>query len=70
LIRVGDTVFSASGQFGIPVPMVIGRISAIEENPKKRLVYDLLVEPVVSIDRLTEVYVIPAVPVGALTLAP
>jgi cell shape-determining protein MreC len=62
-IRVGDLVFSAPGQFGLPVPIVIGKIVEIKENPQKRLVLTLTVEPMMSVDVLREVFIIPLVPV-------
>ncbi len=61
-IQLGDYVYSAPAQFGLPHPMVIGRVSSIEADPKRRLVYDVRVEPAVEIDRLRDVHVIPLIP--------
>jgi cell shape-determining protein MreC len=61
-IRAGDLVFSAPGQLGLPSPLVIGKIAELQEDPKKRLVYGLLVEPVVAVDQLRDVFVVPLVP--------
>jgi len=61
-IRIGDLVFSAPGQFGIPVAMVVGRVTQIKEKPDKRLVGDVIVKPVVDIDRLEDIWVIPSSP--------
>jgi len=61
-IQPGDLVFSSPGQLGLPGPMLIGKVSRLEEDPKKRLVYNLIVEPMVKLDDLREVYLIPLVP--------
>jgi len=58
-IKVGDLVYTSPDQFGLPAPMVVGRITEITENPLKRLVYNLVVEPLVTIDQLHDVFVIP-----------
>jgi len=65
-IRVGDLVFSAPGQFGIPVSMVVGRVDSFKEKPDKRLVGDVIVKPVVDIDRLEDIWVIPASPASVV----
>lgn len=61
-IEVGDFVFSAPGQLGLPSPMVIGKVSRLSEDARKRLVYNVEVSPLVSCDELQEVFVIPIVP--------
>lgn len=61
-IRVGDYVCSAPGQLGLPEPMVIGRVVAIEADPKERLVYDVVVESTISLDAVRHVHVIPLIP--------
>jgi len=61
-IQVGDLVLSAPGRLGLPRPLVIGRITGLEENHKKRLVVSLLVEPVVAIEEIRDVLIIPLVP--------
>ncbi|HVP13077.1 MAG TPA: rod shape-determining protein MreC [Phycisphaerae bacterium] len=61
-IRVGDLICSAPGQLGLPTPLVIGRISRLEQNPKKRLVYTVAVEPAATIADIREVFVIPIIP--------
>lgn len=61
-ISVGDLVLSEPGQMGLPEPLVVGRIVELQENPRKRLVYTLIVEPVVELGRVREVFVIPLVP--------
>jgi len=63
-VKVGDLVFSAPGQFGIPVSMVVGKVIEIQQKPEKRLVADVVVAPVVDIDRLQNVWVIPSTPAG------
>jgi cell shape-determining protein MreC len=62
LFEVGDLVFSAAGQLGLPSPMLIGKVARLIEDPKKRLVYNVEVEPLVSCEDLREVFVIPVVP--------
>lgn len=61
-IKLGDLVFSAPGQLGLPMPLVIGKIVEFKEDPKKRLVVSLVVEPSVTIEQLREVLIIPLVP--------
>lgn len=61
-IRLGDLVLTAPGQLGLPLPLTIGKISAIEENPSKRLVYHLSVEPMVNVGELRDVFIVPIVP--------
>ena len=58
-IKVEDLVYTAPGHLGLPTPMAVGRVAKITENPRKRLVYHLEVEPLVSIDELQDVFVIP-----------
>ncbi len=65
-IRVGDLVLSAPGQLGLPEPLVIGKIAEFIEDPRKRLVVDLVIEPAVSIDQLREVLIIPLIPLDHL----
>jgi cell shape-determining protein MreC len=60
-IRTGDFVFSAPGQLGLPSPMVVGRVARMAEDPRKRLVYNLTVEPVVRLEEVRQVYVSPLV---------
>ncbi len=67
-IRVGDLVYSAPGQLGLPVPMAIGRIIEITENPKKRLVHTLTIEPLVTLDELRDVFIIPVIPAETLQI--
>lgn len=67
-VKIGDLVFSAPGQFGIPVSMVVGKVVEILQKPEKRLVADVIVAPVVEIDRLEDVWVIPSSP--AVSKAP
>ncbi len=61
-IKPGDVVFSAPEHLGLPVPLAIGRVESVEGNPKKRLVYDVHVVPVVSLKELRDVYIISTVP--------
>lgn len=61
-MRIGDLVFTAPGGLGLPVPMVVGKITALEQNPKKRLVYNVIVEPAISIGEIRDVFVIPLLP--------
>ncbi|MCG8408585.1 MAG: hypothetical protein MI923_25565 [Phycisphaerales bacterium] len=61
-IQIGDYVCSAPGQLGLPEPMVIGRVIAIEADPKQRLVFDVIVEPAVSMNEVRHVHVIPLIP--------
>ena len=67
-IRLGDLVFSAPGQLGLPVPLIIGRVAAFETNPKTRLVHTVVVEPAVEIEDVRDVYIIPIVPVSRLAI--
>ena len=61
-IDVGDLVFSAEGQLGLPSRMVIGKVARLSEDARKRLVYNVEVAPLVSCGDLQEVFVIPVVP--------
>lgn len=67
-IRVGDLVYTAPGQIGLPVPMAVGRVAEFTENPQKRLVHTLIVEPLVKIDDIGDVFIIPMVPVETLRI--
>jgi len=68
-IGVGDLVFSAPGQLGLPTPMVMGRVTSVAENPRKRLVYNVEVEPIVKVEDVSEVYIIPLVPAHPVPVA-
>jgi cell shape-determining protein MreC len=68
LISTGDLVYSAPGQIGLPRPMLLGKIITMEENARKRLVYDLSVEPVAKADDLHEVYIVPLVPIENMSI--
>jgi cell shape-determining protein MreC len=61
-IRAGDLVLTAPGQLGLPVPLTIGKVAAIEENPRKRLVYHLSVDPLVAVGEIRDVFIVPLVP--------
>ena len=61
-IRVGDYVYSAPGQLGLPAPMVIGRVTQIVEDPSRRLVYDVVVSSSIRLDEVRTVSVIPLIP--------
>ena len=63
-IRIGDYVCSAPGQLGLPEPMVIGRVAEMEENHRKRLVYNVIVEPAVGLDDIRHVHLIPLLATG------
>ena len=63
-IRIGDLVMTAAGLAGMPVSMAVGCVSRFESDPEERLVYDLIVEPLVPRDRIDYVYIIPLVPTG------
>jgi cell shape-determining protein MreC len=67
-IRQGDYVVSAPGVLGIPSPMAVGRIAELTDDPRRRLVYDLIVEPIVDIDALREVFIIPLVPIKSVPI--
>lgn len=67
-IQIGDNVYSAPDQFGIPVQMVIGTVVRFEEDPRERLVFNVIVKPLVKADGLEEVYVIPTVPTGRIPM--
>ncbi|MEK6644355.1 MAG: rod shape-determining protein MreC [Planctomycetota bacterium] len=62
-ISVGDLVFCAPGQLGLPQPLLIGRVSKMSEDARKRLVYNIEVEPIKATDDLRDVFVIPLVPI-------
>jgi hypothetical protein len=47
---------------------VIGKVTAIEENIRKRLVYNVSVEPIVKRDSLHELYIVPLVPIENLSI--
>ena len=61
-IKVGDYVCSAPGQLGLPQPMVIGRVTEISRDPRRRLVFDVVVAPAIDIDQVRHVNVIPLIP--------
>ena len=61
-LQVGDLVFSAPGQLGLPRPLVIGKVVELKEDLKKRLVVSLIVEPVVTMDQVRDVFVVPLIP--------
>lgn len=61
-IRVGDLVLTAPGQLGLPVPLTIGKITQVVENPHKRLVYHLTVRPLIDVGDLRDVFIVPIVP--------
>lgn len=61
-IRVGDFVTSEPGKLGLPVPLVIGRVTEIRQDPKERLVYDVIVESTINRDDIRYVHVIPRIP--------
>lgn len=61
-IRIGDLVTSSPGEMGLPVPLVIGRVVEIRQDPKQRLVYDVIVEAGAARDSIRYVHVIPLVP--------
>jgi len=63
-IRIGDLVMTAPGLPGMPVSLAVGRVTRFESDPEKRLVYDVIVEPLVPRDRIDDVYIIPLVPTG------
>lgn len=67
-IRIGDLVFSTPGQLGLPEPLVVGKVIELREDPKKRLVVSLLVEPAVAIDEIRDVFIIPLTPVDRLPI--
>lgn len=60
-IRVGDLVYSAPGQLGLPVPMIVGRVKEIVEDPSRRLVADVVVEPPIKVDDIRTVSIIPLI---------
>jgi len=61
-IRVGDLVISAPDTPGLAAPMMIGRVTAISDDPKKRLVYSIEVEPAVQTNELLDVYIVAGLP--------
>ncbi|MBK8267947.1 MAG: hypothetical protein IPK83_06420 [Planctomycetes bacterium] len=61
-IRIGDLVYSAPGQLGLPVPMAIGKVKEIIEDPSRRLVADVIVVPSLGMDEIRTVSVIPLIP--------
>lgn len=63
-IRIGDLVMTEPGLAGMPVSLAVGRVSRFESDPEERLVYDVIVEPLVPLDRIDELYIIPLVPTG------
>lgn len=66
-IQQGDLVLTAGGQLGLPMPLVVGKVAAITQVPKKRLVYTVNVEPVVSLAEIREVFIIPLAPGGPVS---
>jgi len=63
-IRAGDLVLTAPETLGLPNPLVVGRVAEITEDPRKRLVYDLVVKPIVLPNELHDVFIIALVPFG------
>ena len=45
--------------------LVVGKVVEIQQKPEKRLVADVIIAPVVDIDRLEDVWVIPSSPAGS-----
>jgi cell shape-determining protein MreC len=61
-IREGDLVVTAPDAPGLAAPLVIGRVTAITDDPRKRLVYTVEVEPAVRGEDLLDVYVVAGLP--------
>ncbi len=61
-IAIGDLVVTAPDTPGLSAPMSIGRVAAINSDPKKRLVYAVIVEPAAKPDDLTDVYIVAGLP--------
>lgn len=58
-VRVGDTVVSVDGQFGLPVPLMVGRIAHAEPDPRQpHLLYRLEVHPPAEVRSLGRLYIV------------
>jgi cell shape-determining protein MreC len=57
-IAIGDLVVTAPDTPGLSGPMTIGRVVSINSDPKKRLVYAVMVEPAAKPDDLSDVYIV------------
>jgi cell shape-determining protein MreC len=62
-IMVGDLVLTAPGQLGLPSPMVVGKVTSLEENHVERLTWTIHVHSLADPTKLREVYMIPLVPI-------
>jgi len=61
-IAIGDLVVTAPDTPGLSAPMAIGRVAAINSDPKKRLVYSVVVEPAARPEELSDVYIVAGLP--------
>ena len=62
-LRIGDIVVtSPENVFGFPLPIAVGRIVEISREPEHRLIYNILVEPMLDKSELRYVHVIPKIP--------
>ena len=62
-LRIGDIVVtSPDNVFGFPLPIAVGRIIDISREPEHRLIYNVLVEPMIDKSELRYVHVIPKIP--------
>jgi len=62
-LRIGDIVVtSPDNGFGFPLPIAVGRIIDISREPEHRLIYNVLVEPMIDKSELRYVHVIPKIP--------
>jgi len=57
-IRTGDLVVSVAAPPNLPTAMVIGRVASFEDDPRKRLVAAVHVEPGVPADQIGDVFII------------
>jgi cell shape-determining protein MreC len=62
-ITVGDLVLTAPGQLGLPSPLVVGKVTSLEESRVERLTWTVHVSSLVDAAMLRDMYVIPLVPV-------
>ena len=65
-IRIDDCVISAPGQLGLAEPLVVGKVVEFMEDPHKRLVVSLMVEPILTMDQISDVFIIPLIPFDRL----
>lgn len=61
-IGIGDLVASGPEEHGLAAPMILGRVSALTRDPRKRLVVTVEVEPAIRPEALGDVFIVASKP--------